>query len=96
MRGGHMDTYEPPPSTVYQPKDRRAGKRVVFGKVVETPEETAKRVETMKQIMRDTQLRIHRQQSKPHILERSKAKEPRLALMHGNGTSVRPSPWFSA
>ncbi len=112
MRGGHMDTYEPPPCKVYQPKDRSAGKRVVFGKVVETPEEIARRAQAMKQIMRDTQLRISRQQARPHILERSKAKERRLAgsgasgrtssplrdvpLMYGNGASVRPSPWFSA
>ena len=109
-----MDTYEPSPCKVYQPKDRSAGKRVVFGKVVETPEEITRRAQTMKHIMRDTELRISRQQARPHILERSKAKERRLAkrvaqsgartssplrdvpLMYGNGSSVRPSPWFSA
>lgn len=79
MRGGHLDTYEPAPCTVYQPKDRSAGKRVVFGKVVESPEQVAKRAEMMKQVMRDTQLRISRQQATPHILERSKAEEGRRA-----------------
>jgi len=104
MRGGHQDTYEPPPFTVYQPKDRNAGKRVVFGKVVESPEEVARRAGAMKQNMRETALRISRQQAKPHILERSKSKPEGRASspvrhvppMYGNGTSVRPSPWFSA
>ena len=113
MRGGHQDTYEPPPFTVYQPKDRNAGKRVVFGKVVESPEEVERRAGAMKQIMRETALRISRQQARPHIIERSKAEErakraarsgtegrPSSLLrdvppMYGNGTSVRPSPWFS-
>lgn len=88
-----MDTYEPQPCTVYQPKDRRAGKRVVFGKVLETPEEIARRADTMKQIMRETQLRISRQQAKPHILERSKAKERRLARaaqIRGRGKASSP------
>jgi hypothetical protein len=114
MRGGHMDTYEQEPVNVYKEKDRRAGKRIVFGQVMETPGEIEERAHAMKQLMRETERRISRQRAKPHILERAKAKEQKLAkraaaqggggnrsgspmrqlaLMHGNGTTVRPSPW---
>jgi hypothetical protein len=87
-----MDTYEPSPCKVYQPKDRSAGKRVVFGKVVETPEEITRRAQTMKHIKRDTELRISRQQARPHILERSKAKELKLAKRAAQSGAWTSSP----
>jgi hypothetical protein len=109
LRGSHTDYYEAPRVSVYQAKDRRAGKTIVFGQVsplsfavcrcrgctlsstphllhrfvflklsltehrtlcfqvMETPNELEQRAETMKFYRRETERRISKQQSMPHV-----------------------------
>ena len=93
-QGNHVNYFEPPLIGVHQEKDRRAGKTILFGQVIESSAELAQRATDMARYKRQTERRLRAKAEARHAERRREERRKQdqraaKALPH----LVKRTPW---
>jgi len=93
-QGNHVNYFEPPLIGVHQEKDRRAGKTIMFGQVIESSAELGQRATDMAKYKRQTERRLRAKAEARHAERRREERRKQdqraaKALPH----LVKRTPW---